>query len=88
MKRVNKADKRGFTLVEMMLVVAILIILASLTFLNVGDAITKAKERQSTESDKFVTQVQAQNDYIRDSMMLRDGMVSAPARAPQHSSTT
>lgn len=69
MKKLSKVEKKGFTLVEVMLVVAILVILTSLSFINVGDAINRARDRQDRESDKFVTQVQSQADYIRGSML-------------------
>jgi len=69
MKRINKTTKKGYTLLEVMLVVAILTILASIAFINVGDTIENAKNRQSNEQSKFATQVQEQNNYIRGSIL-------------------
>ena len=42
MKRVNKT-KKGFTLIEMVLVIAIIVILAAVLVLNIGSYIDKAK---------------------------------------------
>ncbi len=77
MKRVNKTTKKGFTLLEVMLVVAILTILASIAFINVGDTIEHAKMNQSSQQSKFQTQVEEQNNYVRNSILY------ASARHPQ-----
>lgn len=69
MKKINKRDKKGFTLIEMMIVVAILVILASITFFNATDAIRRSKNNADTEESRFVTQVQSQTNYIRYSML-------------------
>ena len=69
MEKINKRDKKGFTLIEMMIVVAILVILASITFLNAADAIQRSKNNAQAEESRFVTQVQSQADYIRHSML-------------------
>lgn len=69
MEKINKRDKKGFTLIEMMIVVAILVILASITFLNATDAIRRSKNNADAEESRFVTQVQSQADYIRHSML-------------------
>ena len=69
MEKTNKRDKKGFTLIEMMIVVAILVILASITFLNAADAIQRSKNNATAEESRFVTQVQSQADYIRHSML-------------------
>ncbi|MBR4493535.1 MAG: prepilin-type N-terminal cleavage/methylation domain-containing protein [Saccharofermentans sp.] len=69
MEKINKRDKKGFTLIEMMIVVAILVILASITFLNAADAIQRSKNNATAEESRFVTQVQSQADYIRHSML-------------------
>lgn len=77
MKRVNKTTKKGFTLLEVMLVVAILTILASIAFINVGDSIENARMNQSSQQSKFQTQVEEQNNYVRNSILY------ASARHPQ-----
>ena len=69
MEKINKRDKKGFTLIEMMIVVAILVILASITFLNAAEAIQRSKNNATAEESRFVTQVQSQADYIRHSML-------------------
>ena len=69
MEKINKRDKKGFTLIEMMIVVAILVILASITFLNAAYAIQRSKNNATAEESRFVTQVQSQADYIRHSML-------------------
>ena len=77
MEKINKRDKKGFTLIEMMIVVAILVILASITFLNAADAIKRSKNNATAEESRFVTQVQSQADYIRHSMLSRSPRYSA-----------
>ncbi len=42
MKKIQK-NKKGFTLVEMVLVIAIIVILASVLFFSVSDYLNKAK---------------------------------------------
>ncbi len=69
MKKLKKVQKKGFTLIEVMVVVAIIVIMAGITFINVSDSIHKAHERQDREQSKFVTQVQSQAEYIRYSML-------------------
>ncbi len=49
MKRIVKT-KRGFTLIEMMLVVAILVVLASVLVLSIGNYIQRAKNAASSVS--------------------------------------
>ena len=69
MEKINKRDKKGFTLLEMMIVVAILIILVSITVFNVADAVQRSKNKATAEESRFVTQVQSQANYIRHSML-------------------
>ena len=69
MEKINKVSKRGFTLIEMMIVVAILVILASITFLNASEAIKNSKNNAAAEESRFVTQVQSQANYIRRSIL-------------------
>ena len=68
MEKIYKT-KRGFTLVEIMIVVAILVILASVGFINWVDGLQKSQNVQDRDTSKFVTQVQSQNNYIRQSML-------------------
>ncbi len=49
MIRINKS-KRGFTLLEIVIVIAIIVMLASVTFIAVGGYLNKAKEASSKVS--------------------------------------
>lgn len=46
MKKIQK-NKKGFTLVEMVLVIAIIVILAAVVFFSVADYLNKAKSATS-----------------------------------------
>lgn len=50
MKKVSK-NKRGFTLIEMVLVIAIIVILAAVLVMNIGDYIGRAKNAASSVND-------------------------------------
>ena len=65
MKKISKVNKGGFTLIEIMLVVAIIVILASLSFISVSDSLNRHRNTQAAAESKFRTQVQSQTDYIR-----------------------
>lgn len=69
MKKISKTNKGGFTLIEIMLVVAILVILASLSWIAWSDSLERHKNAQAREESKFMTQVQSQSDYVRHSML-------------------
>ncbi len=69
MKKLKKVQKKGFTLIEVMVVVAIIVILAGITIINVSDSIHNAHDRQDREESKFSTQIQAQAEHIRYSML-------------------
>ena len=69
MKRLAKSSKKGFTLIEMMLVVAILVILTSIAALNVTDALNAGKANQSVQEEKFNSHLQSQNNYVRTSLL-------------------
>jgi|GEM_PF-1714144 len=69
MKLIHKTNRKGFTLLEIMLVVAILVVLASISFINIGDSLEKSNARKSAESSKFVIGVQSETDYIRESIL-------------------
>lgn len=47
MRRINKT-KRGFTLIEMVLVIAIIVILAAVLVMNIGTYLGKAKSATSS----------------------------------------
>ena len=49
MQKINK-NKRGFTLVEMVLVVAIIVILAAVLALNISDILDPAKAKKESLS--------------------------------------
>lgn len=69
MKKITKVNKGGFTLLELMLVIAILVILAGLSFISVTDALNRHRNTQAREESKFMTQVQSQADHVRHSML-------------------
>ena len=69
MKKITKVNKGGFTLLELMLVIAILVILAGLSYISVSDALARHRNTQAREESKFMTQVQAQAAYVRHSML-------------------
>ena len=64
MRRIDKHRKnlRGFTLVEILLVVGIVIILAGAVALGVGDMLDPAKRAQSSVSNQAAAQSQSIND--------------------------
>ena len=82
MKKITKANKGGFTLLELMLVIAILVILAGLSYISVNDALARHRNTQVREESKFMTQNQSQNDYIRHSLLSGTPHASAAASAP------
>ncbi len=47
MKKIQK-NRKGFTLVEMVLVIAIIVILAAVVFFSVSDYLNKAKDATAT----------------------------------------
>ena len=51
MRRINKS-KVGFTLVELVLVIAIILILASVAALSVSDILKKGQDAQGSISDE------------------------------------
>lgn len=53
-----KKTKRGFTLVELVLVLAIIIILASVTALSVSDILNNSKKGQSSVAEEVTTMKQ------------------------------
>ena len=69
MKKIMKVNKGGFTLLELMLVIAILCILAGLSFITVTDSLNRHRNTQAREESKFMTQIQSQSDYVRHSML-------------------
>ena len=69
MKKITKVNKGGFTLLELMLVIAILVILAGLSYFQVIPMLNRHKNTQAIEESKFMTQVQAQASYVRHSML-------------------
>ena len=65
MKKIQK-NRKGFTLVEMVLVIAIIVILAAVVFFSVASYITKAKSATSSikEHNDAINTVTAEIDAI------------------------
>ncbi len=63
MKKIQK-NKKGFTLVEMVLVIAIIVILAAVVFFSVADYLNKAKSATSKieEHNSAIAEVTAEID--------------------------
>jgi type II secretory pathway pseudopilin PulG len=63
MRRISKLSRnfRGFTLVEMLLVVGIIIILAGAVALGVSDVLNPAKKAQSSVSAQKIAQAASIN---------------------------
>lgn len=51
MHKCYKSNKRGFTLIEMILVIAIIVVLASVVALSVNGIITKSKAKSNAIND-------------------------------------
>jgi len=66
MKKINKS-KRGFTLIEMVLVIAIIVILAAVLVFNIGGYIQRAKNAASS--------VQSHNDSISNGVSAIDAQM-------------
>ena len=69
MKKINKVRKAGFTLIEMVLVIAIIVIMASIGWISWQTTWTRSQSASARDSAKFVTQVRSVNDNIRYSML-------------------
>ena len=65
MKKIQK-NRKGFTLVEMVLVIAIIVILAAVVFFSVASYINKAKKATSSikEHNDAINTVTAEIDNI------------------------
>ena len=65
MKKIQK-NRKGFTLVEMVLVIAIIVILAAVVFFSVAQYISKAKSATSSikEHNEQIDTVTAEIDSI------------------------
>ena len=53
----KKINKRGFTLVEMMLVIAIIVILASVAAIGIGDTLQRYRNTQNKYKDNYIPAV-------------------------------
>ena len=68
MKKISKKNSRGFTLIEMVLVIAIIVILAAVLALNIGTYLGRAKNAASSVAEH--------NKSISDLTSVIDGKVS------------
>ena len=69
MKKINKVRKAGFTLIEMVLVIAIIVIMASIGWISWQTTWTRSQSASARDSEKFMHQMQSQADYVRLSML-------------------
>ncbi|MCQ2532753.1 MAG: prepilin-type N-terminal cleavage/methylation domain-containing protein [Saccharofermentans sp.] len=76
-----KRTKRGFTLIEMMLVVAIVVILSAVGFAAVADTLQKQKKKQEQYQIHTDIMTSAQNGVLRDSSPLK-GVPTANTPVP------
>lgn len=66
MNKIRKNSRRGFTLVEMVLVIAIIVILAAVMLIGLGNYIAKSRraaselERHLSQTDSIVAVIDAQ----------------------------
>lgn len=69
MKKLNKVtSKKGFTLVEMMLVVAIIVVLAGVAFLSIGSVLQNSRNRQDTYKDSYIPKVDERASSVHNIM--------------------
>lgn len=69
MKKIAKmTSKRGFTLVEMMLVVAIIVILAGVAFLSIGTVIQDSKKKQDKYQNSYIPAVDNKAESVHNIM--------------------
>lgn len=66
MSKIMKNSKRGFTLVEMVLVIAIIVILAAVMIAGIGDYLSRARKaasevtRHYSETDSIIGEIEDQ----------------------------
>lgn len=65
MHRINKSTRRGFTLIEVIMVVAIIIVLASVLFIAVSDILRRANNANDDVSVSRSELVSARNEGER-----------------------
>lgn len=66
MKKVMKVtSKKGFTLVEMMLVVAIIVILAGVATISIGTVLQKSKKTQNAYKSEHIPAVDSKAGSVR-----------------------
>ena len=73
----KKTNKKGFTLVEMMLVIAIIVILASVAAIGIGDALERYRAKQEMYKNEYVPAVNQAQLNVRDRMT-----TTRPERVP------
>ena len=59
-------NKRGFTLVEVIIVVAIIVILASVAAIGIGDALERYRAKQEMYKNEYVPAVNQAQLNVRD----------------------
>ena len=66
MKKITKiTSKKGFTLVEMMLVVAIIVILAAVGFISIGTVLQTTKKKQNDYKSSHIPAVDSKAGSVR-----------------------
>lgn len=66
MKKLNKIRcRKGFTLVEMMLVVAIIVILAAVAVFGIGSALANSKSKNDRLANDYQPKIESQAEAVR-----------------------
>ncbi|MCQ2528629.1 MAG: prepilin-type N-terminal cleavage/methylation domain-containing protein [Saccharofermentans sp.] len=68
MKKITKISKKGFTLVEMMLVVAIIVVLAGVAFVSIGTVLRDSKNKQNQYKSSHIPAVDSKAGSVRQIM--------------------
>jgi prepilin-type N-terminal cleavage/methylation domain-containing protein len=70
MRKIAKSNKRGFTMIELVLVVSIIVMLAAVLAINAGDIYARSRNKADQASDQvnnFVGGVAGSEDLLKNS---------------------